>query len=269
MEGGGTASSARRPGACQDRQNRYHRGARPGVLDIVTGADIVATGWKSPPVMSFFKGVGGVRCASVPRRAGARPGAFRRRAGGAGRRRDRALAQDAAELIAIEYEDLPVIVEAADGDRVRRRRRSRRRCRAISRFDYEYGDRASTEQGFANAAHVVRVELRAQRISGNPMEPKSCIARYDAGEGAVRALRADPGHPRHLKTALAQITGLPPRNFASARPMSAARFGVRNEIYPEFLAVMLAAKRDRPAGEMDRHALGDDVRRSSRAAPPI
>src|SRR5688500_2859873 len=31
----------------------------PGVLDVVTGADIVAAGWKSPPVLSFFKGVGG------------------------------------------------------------------------------------------------------------------------------------------------------------------------------------------------------------------
>ena len=30
-----------------------------GVLDIITGADIVAIDWKTPPVLSFFKGVGG------------------------------------------------------------------------------------------------------------------------------------------------------------------------------------------------------------------
>ena len=29
------------------------------MLDVITGADIVATGWKTPPVLSFFKGVGG------------------------------------------------------------------------------------------------------------------------------------------------------------------------------------------------------------------
>ncbi|MDN4175973.1 xanthine dehydrogenase family protein molybdopterin-binding subunit, partial [Nocardioides sp. SOB77] len=32
---------------------------QPGVLDIVTGADVAAAGWKAPPVMAFFKGVGG------------------------------------------------------------------------------------------------------------------------------------------------------------------------------------------------------------------
>src|SRR4051812_44050995 len=31
----------------------------PGVIDVVTGADMAATGWKAPPVMAFFKGVGG------------------------------------------------------------------------------------------------------------------------------------------------------------------------------------------------------------------
>ena len=96
----------------------------PGVLDIVTGTDIAATGWKTPPVLSFFKGVGGSSL-RVP---------FR---GGLAHDRVRFVgepvalvvaetehqAQDAAELIEIEYEDLPVIVEAADGDRGRRRQR--------------------------------------------------------------------------------------------------------------------------------------------------
>jgi carbon-monoxide dehydrogenase large subunit len=31
----------------------------PGVLDVVTGEDMVAAGWKSPPPLAFFKGVGG------------------------------------------------------------------------------------------------------------------------------------------------------------------------------------------------------------------
>ena len=37
-------------------------------------------------------------------------------------------------------------------------------------------------------------------------------------------------------------------------------FGVRNEIYPEFVAVMLAAQGVGPAGEMARHPLGDAFR---------
>jgi carbon-monoxide dehydrogenase large subunit len=47
-------------------------------------------------------------------------------------------------------------------------------------LDYVYGDQEKAERAFSEAAHVVRVDLRAQRIAGNPIEPKSCVARYDA-----------------------------------------------------------------------------------------
>ena len=43
----------------------------------------------------------------------------------------------------------------------------------------------------------------AQRIAGNPMEPKSCLARYDAAADIVRYLRPDPGHLGHQGRAVA------------------------------------------------------------------
>jgi carbon-monoxide dehydrogenase large subunit len=214
----------------------------PGVVDIVTGVDIAATGWKTPPVLSFFKGVGGSSL-RIPYR------------GGLAHDRVRFVgepvavvvaetehqAQDAAELIEVEYQDLPIVVEAADGvapgaalvhDDVP----------GNLALDYEYGNRESTEQGFAKAAHTVRVELRAQRISGNPMEPKSCLAQYDAANDQYELWAPTQG-TGDLKTALSQITGLPWEKFLIRSTDVGGAFGVRNEIYPEFLAVMLAAKR--------------------------
>ena len=137
---------------------------------------------------------------------------------------------------------------------------------AISALDYEYGDRASTEPGFANATHVVRVELRAQRIAGNPMEPKSCLARYDAGERAHSSSACRPRAPDDLKAALAQITGLRPEKFRirSTDVGGALRRAQRN--LSGIPGGDAGRQADRPAGEMARHALGDDVRRSSRAA---
>ena len=105
------------------------------------------------------------------------------------------LAQDAAELIEIEYEDLPVLVEAADAFSDKAATLHDGVPNNLA-FDYVYGDADKTEKAFAEAAHVVKVELRAQRISGNPMEPKSCLARYDAANGHLRGLccraRASP-----------------------------------------------------------------------------
>ena len=215
---------------------------QPGVIDIFTGDDVIATGWKGPPSMSFFKGVGGSSL-RVPFRSALAHGRVRF----VGEpvvlvvAETEHQAQDATELIEIEYKDLPVVVEAADGistDSVR----LHPDLPDNLAFDYEYGDRQSTDPGFEQAAHIVRVSLRAQRIAGNPMEPKSCIAHYDAANDAYEVCMPTQGIS-DIKATLSQITGLPVENFTIRSMDVGGGFGIRNEIYPEFLAVMLAAKR--------------------------
>jgi carbon-monoxide dehydrogenase large subunit len=214
----------------------------PGVLEILTGADLVATGWKGAPATAFFKGVGGSSL-RVPFRTGLAHGRVRFVGEPVALvvAASEHIAQDAAELIEIEYEDLPVLVEARDAIA----------SGAVAvhedvpgnlAFDYEYGDWKSTEPGFAEAAHVVRVELHAQRISGNPMEPKSCIAVYDAADESFEICIPTQG-TGDLKAALSSITGLAQEKFRIRSADVGGGFGVRHEVYPEFLAVMLAAKR--------------------------
>ena len=215
---------------------------QPGVIDIVTGDDVIATGWKGPPSMSFFKGVGGSSL-RVPFRSALAHGRVRFVGEPVALvvAETEHQAQDAAELIEIEYEDLPVVVEAADGisaDSVR----LHPDLPDNLAFDYEYGNRQSTEPGFEQAAHIVRVSLRAQRIAGNPMEPKSCIAHYDAAKDAYEVCMPTQGIS-DIKSTLSQMIGLPVENFTVRSMDVGGGFGIRNEIYPEFLAVMLAAKR--------------------------
>jgi aerobic carbon-monoxide dehydrogenase large subunit len=214
----------------------------PGVLDVIIGDDVVTTGWKGPPAMAFFKGVGGSSL-RVPFRPALAHGVVRFVGEPVALvvAETEHQAQDAAELIAVEYEDLPALVEAED---------------ALAKgavpihadqphnlaFEYEYGNRESTDAGFAKAAHVVRVSVRAQRIAGNPMEPKSCIARYDKAGDSYEVCMPTQGIS-DIKAALAQITGLPAERFIIRSMDVGGGFGIRNEIYPEFLAVMLAAKR--------------------------
>jgi aerobic carbon-monoxide dehydrogenase large subunit len=189
----------------------------PGVLDILTGADLVATGWKGTPAMSFFKGVGGSSL-RVPFRTGL------------AHERVRFVGEPVALIVAkSEY-----IAEGAV--------RVHDELPDNLAFDYEYGNQAATEPGFAQAAHVVRVEVHAQRISGNPMEPKSCIAVYDAADESFELCIPTQG-TGDLKAALSQITGLAPEKFRIRSADVGGGFGVRHEVYPEFLAVLLAAKR--------------------------
>lgn len=216
--------------------------AGAGVIDVLTGADALAAGWKGLPAMAFFKGVGGSSVVVPARHALAH---------------DRVrfvgepvaivvaeadyLAQDAAELIEVEYEDLPALVDAAAASAAGAVRIHDDAPGNLA-FDYEYGDREATAQALAAAAHVVRVRVRAQRIAGNPMEPKSCLACYDAGGGAFELYAPSQG-AADLKNALAQITGLPAERVRIHSDDVGGGFGVRNEIYPEFLAVMLAAQK--------------------------
>jgi aerobic carbon-monoxide dehydrogenase large subunit len=214
----------------------------PGVLDVLTGDDLVAAGWKGAPAMSFFKGVGGSSL-RVPFRTGLAHGRVRYVGEPVALvvAATEHIAQDAAELIAIEYEDLPALVEARDAVAEGAMPLHDEAPDNLA-LDYEYGDRNSTEPGFAQAAHVVRVELHAQRISGNPMEPKSCIAAYDPEQEAFELCVPTQG-AADMKGALSSIVGLAPEKFRIHSADVGGGFGVRNEVYPEFLAVMLAAKR--------------------------
>ena len=215
--------------------------ALPGVLAIVTGDDLVAAGWKGLPAMAFFKGVGGSSLQVPPRY-----GLAHERVRFVGEpiavivAETDYIAQDAAEQIEVEYADLPVLVEAA-GANAASAVRIHDDVPDNLALDYEYGNRQAADEAMAGAVHVARVKVRAQRIAGNPMEPKSCAAAYDAATGSFDLYAPSQG-TSDLKNALAQITGMPGERFRIHSVDVGGGFGIRNEVYPEFLAVMLAAK---------------------------
>ena len=215
----------------------------PGVLDIVTGADIVAAGWKTPPVLSFFKGVGG---SSV--RIPFRPGLAHERVRFVGEpvavviAETEHLAQDAAELIEIEYEDLPVVVDASEALKA-----------SAPRVHEEMPDNLASNTSTATAparsrrlprrAHVIRVGVtraaHRRQSDGAEVLPRA-LRRRDA---TCSICTARPRASRTSRRRWRTITGLDAGKFRVHSNDVGGGFGVRNEIYPEFLAVLLAAKR--------------------------
>jgi carbon-monoxide dehydrogenase large subunit len=213
----------------------------PGVIGILTGEDIVNAGLKSPPAVSFFKGVHGTSLRDPPR-----PALACERVRFVGEpvalvvAKTETLAQDAAELIAIDYEDLPVLVDAASALAAAAARVHTDLPDNLA-LEYEYGDRDAAERGFSDAAHVVRVGVHAQRIAGNPMEPKSCSVSYNAADDIFDCYLPSQG-TSDLRTALSHVTGLDRQRFRLHSVDVGGGFGVRNEIYPEYVALLLAAK---------------------------
>ena len=213
----------------------------PGVVAVFTGADTTRAGFKSPPPLVKYPGKGGMAL-KVPQRDVLADGRIRF----VGQEvalvvaTTAAAAQDAAEQIAVEYRDLPVVVdaEAALGPGAPQLHAD---VPGNLAFDYDYGDAAKTEAAFANAAHVTRLTLDAARIVGNPMEPKACLAAYDAASDTYDVYTCTQGMSI-VVAGLSGITGIPEDKIRVHARDVGGGFGIRGDAYPEYCALMLAAK---------------------------
>jgi aerobic carbon-monoxide dehydrogenase large subunit len=215
--------------------------AVPGVLAVLTGADVVAAGFKTPPAILFMKGKGGSAFKLPHRHALAHE-----RVRFVGEpvalvvAESEAAGQDGAERIAIEYRDLAPAV-TAEGALAAGAPQLHPDVPGNLAMEYEYGALAPVEAAFAQAAHVARVSLDAQRIAGNPMEPKACLAAYDAATGIYDLYLPTQGMSA-LREGLAQVAGVTPDKIRIHAHDVGGAFGVRNEVYPEFAALFLATR---------------------------
>jgi carbon-monoxide dehydrogenase large subunit len=216
--------------------------AMPGVLLVLTGEDIAAAGYKSAPPGMAPPGRDGQPLKNPPR-----PTMARGRVRFVGElvalvvAETEAEAADAVEAIAVEYRALPAIVgpraAAAPGAPV-----LHPEAPGNLALEYEYGDEAATTAAFARAAMVARVEVEAQRIAGNPMEPKAALAAYDPASGLYDLYVPSQGVSGHAR-ALAYVTGEPADRFRVHSRDVGGGFGVRGEVAPEYASLVLAAKR--------------------------
>ena len=111
---------------------------------------------------------------------------------------DRYSARDALELIAVEYEPLPVVVDAAaaldpDAPAIRDDVENRTDNHI---FAWEAGDEAATGAVFARADVVVEQEMRFPRSHPAPMETCGAVASFDRVVGEADSVVHDPGAAR-------------------------------------------------------------------------
>jgi carbon-monoxide dehydrogenase large subunit len=153
----------------------------------------------------------------------------------------RATAKDAAELVMVDYTELPVVIHsrhAVDADS------PRAWSDAASNLclDATVGDATAAEAAFAAAAHVVRFSTSVQRIAGVTMEPRAAVGEYDGSTGRY-ILHAGAGgavRPRH-DTAV--VLGVADEDVRMVMHDVGGNFGTRGASNPEFALVAWAARR--------------------------
>ena len=149
-------------------------------------------------------------------------------------------ARDAAEQVVVNYSPLPAVVSMrhalADGAPQIHSEAPGNLC-----YDWEIGDRAATDEAFARAHHVSRLDLVNNRLIPNAMEPRAAIGDYNAATGnyTLRLTSQNPHIHRLVLAAFVQIA--PEHKLHVIAPDVGGGFGSKIFIYQEETAVIWAA----------------------------
>jgi carbon-monoxide dehydrogenase large subunit len=155
---------------------------------------------------------------------------------------DRYIAQDALELIDVDYEPLQPVVDsrrALDEDApVIRDDKEGQENNFL--FHWDAGDREATERAFRDAEVTVRQEMFYPRIHPAPMETCGCVADYDVSTGEM-TLHLTSQAPHAHRTLFAIVSGLPEHQIRVISPDIGGGFGNKVPIYPGYVCAAVAS----------------------------
>src|SRR5882757_3171137 len=219
--------------------------AAPGVLLVLTGADVVAAK------------IGAITSQLMPEDFGApkghrvfQPLLVSDRVRHVGDRvafvvaETLTQARDAAELVTVDYEPLPSVVNIEDAAKPDATKVWDDNPAGNNAFRLMFGDQAKTDAAFANAKHVVKLRVENNRLSPVSMEPRVAIGDYDKANDFY-TLYAASQNPHGLRMELSHIFHVPENQIRVVSPDVGGGFGLKGGAFPDDLLVMWASKKIR------------------------
>ena len=215
--------------------------AAPGVLAVITGADLEAAKIGHVPCMVPLKNRDGSMMKMPPRPALAIGSArFVGDAVALVVAETAAQARDAAELIEIDWKELPAVGDIyaatkpgagkvwdwAEGNRI---------------FDWAQGDEAKTAAALKGAAKVIRLEFVNNRLIPNSMEPRNAIGEI-LPDGRMQLTASSQGGSDLRKALAANIFKVAENRIRVVTPDVGGGFGMKIFLYPEYVGVLFAAR---------------------------
>ncbi|MBP2237560.1 carbon-monoxide dehydrogenase large subunit [Sinorhizobium kostiense] len=153
-----------------------------------------------------------------------------------------AAARDAAEAVVVDYEPLPVVtdpVKALEAGQPQ----IHPEAPGNLIFDWELGDAAAADQAIAGAAHVTEMKIFNNRLSPNPMEPRSTLGIYDPGDDHYTCYTTSQ-NPHLARLVMSAFYNVAPENkLRVVAPDVGGGFGSKIYIYPEEIVCLWASKR--------------------------
>jgi carbon-monoxide dehydrogenase large subunit len=155
---------------------------------------------------------------------------------------DKYVAQDALELIDVDYEPLDAIVDSRrsldeDAPIIRDDKEGKEDNRI---FYWDAGDREATERAFERAEVTVSQDMFYPRCHPAPMETCGCVADYDVSTGKMTVYMTSQAPHAH-RTLFAIVSGLPEHQIRIISPDIGGGFGNKVPIYPGYVCATVAS----------------------------
>jgi len=150
-------------------------------------------------------------------------------------------AADAAELVEVDYEELPVLVDphrALDANAPVLREDREEKSNHI--FHWEVGDRQATQKAIQDAPVKVALDAVFQRCHPAPLETCGCVADLNTATGRLTVWLTSQAPHAH-RTLFALVGGIPEENIRVISPDIGGGFGNKVPIYPGYVCAVVAS----------------------------
>ena len=221
--------------------NTKSAAAFAGVKQVFTGEDAVRAGYVRAPHTMAFIGKNGMKARSPER-----PVLAHKRVRFVGEAvalvvaDSAAAAQDAADLVEVEYRELQSVTDP-EGALAAGAPQLSDEVPGNLAWESEIGEEKAVEAAFAAAHHITRAKIVSTRVAPNPMEPRACLVAYDAATETYRIHSPMQGVTT-LRSQLSNYTKVPPEKLVFEAHDVGGGFGQRSGAYPEYATLMIAAK---------------------------
>lgn len=164
---------------------------------------------------------------------------------------DRYVAADAIELVDVEYEELPVIIdgrrsmddeapviredlqgkeEGAHGERIHHNHV----------FRWDVGDAEATDKAFDNAPVTVSEDISYQRVHPCPLETCGCVSDFDKIKGELTVYLTSQA-PHVVRTVVSMLSGIPESKIHVIAPDIGGGFGNKVGVYPGYVCAIVGS----------------------------
>lgn len=214
-----------------------------GVLGIFTVAGLEADEIGTIPCLAPMQGIDG-----KPARQPPRPALAKGRVRHVGEpvvlvvAKTRAAAEEAGELVIVDYEPLPAVVEAPDA-LAEGAVQLHESAPGNLALHWQQDNGADIEAAFAKAAKVARIDLVNNRIVVNSLEPRGAIGDYDGDSGRFTLFSGSQGIFRLQGQLCENIFKIPQEKLHIVTPDVGGGFGMKIFCYPEQVCCLFAARR--------------------------